>query len=166
MSEFEQPMSIEEVNDSFEMKITKRYIINEYPFIKNLTAMSGNKYYITLKVTFDPYEFASLHEGMYVSWFIKCGEKRGETLSLGTYFSNTPDYYEVPLRDKRIDGIVNEFSNELDHRLKYFHNFIVPEDKRVYAKFIAWTWDCVDEKGVGNDPTDVMMKHFTRDKKT
>lgn len=159
----ESNIPFEDINNSFECKITKRYIKNEYPFIKDFHVKHATDYYYAITILFDPWEFASMHEGVYVSWFIDCEKSEG-ALSFATFFSDTPEYGNKHSAPEWLSDLLTRYRKELDARLKYFHEFIVPEDKKLKAKFIAWDWKCIDVNKVGVDPHETIMKYLKGDK--
>ncbi len=75
-------MTKEELYDNYEFKITKRTLMREFPFIKDVyaedeEAINRYEHYIWLSVDIDPYQMGQMY-GLSVSKFVTRVLKRGE----------------------------------------------------------------------------------------
>ena len=75
-------MTKEELYDNYEFKITKRTLMNEFPFIKDVyaedeEAINRYEHYIWLSVDIDPYQMGQMY-GLKVANFVTRALKRGE----------------------------------------------------------------------------------------
>ena len=75
-------MTKEELYDNYEFKVTKRTLMNEFPFIKDVyaedeEAINRYEHYIWLTVDIDPYQMGQMY-GLSVSKFVTRALKRGE----------------------------------------------------------------------------------------
>lgn len=75
-------MTKEELYDNYEFKVTKRTLMNEFPFIKDVyaedeEAINRYEHYIWLSVDIDPYQMGQMY-GLKVANFVTRALKRGE----------------------------------------------------------------------------------------
>lgn len=75
-------MTKEELYDNYEFKITKRTLMREFPFIKDVyveddEAINRYEHFIWLTVDIDPYQMGQMY-GLSVSKFVTRALKRGE----------------------------------------------------------------------------------------
>ena len=75
-------MTKEELYDNYEFKITKRTLMREFPFIKDVyaedeEAINRYEHYIWLSVDIDPYQMGQMY-GLKVINFVTRALKRGE----------------------------------------------------------------------------------------
>lgn len=75
-------MTKEELYDNYEFKVTKRTLMNEFPFIKDVyaedeEAINRYEHYIWLTVDIDPYQMGQMY-GLKVAHFVTRALKRGE----------------------------------------------------------------------------------------
>lgn len=75
-------MTKEELYDNYEFKITKRTLMREFPFIKDVyvedeEAINRYEHYIWLSVDIDPYQMGQMY-GLKVAHFVTRALKRGE----------------------------------------------------------------------------------------
>ena len=75
-------MTKEELYDNYEFKITKRTLMNEFPFIKDVyaedeEAINRYEHYIWLSVDIDPSQLGQMY-GLKVANFVTRALKRGE----------------------------------------------------------------------------------------
>lgn len=75
-------MTKEELYDNYEFKVTKRTLMNEFPFIKDVyveddEAINKYEHYIWLTVDIDPYQMGQMY-GLKVTNFVTRALKRGE----------------------------------------------------------------------------------------
>ena len=75
-------MTKEELYDNYEFKVTKRTLMNEFPFIKDVyveddEAINKYEHYIWLTVDIDPYQMGQMY-GLKVAHFVTRALKRGE----------------------------------------------------------------------------------------
>lgn len=75
-------MTKEELYDNYEFKVTKRTLMNEFPFIKDVyveddEAINKYEHYIWLTVDIDPYQMGQMY-GLKVANFVTRALKRGE----------------------------------------------------------------------------------------
>ena len=75
-------MTKEELYDNYEFKVTKRTLMNEFPFIKDVyaedeEAINRYEHYIWLSVDIDPYQMGQMY-GLKVAHFVTRALKRGE----------------------------------------------------------------------------------------
>ena len=75
-------MTKEELYDNSEFKVTKRTLMNEFPFIKDVyaedeEAINRYEHYIWLSVDIDPYQMGQMY-GLKVANFVTRALKRGE----------------------------------------------------------------------------------------
>ena len=107
-------MTKEELYDNYEFKITKRALMREFPFIKDVyvdddEAINKYEHYIWLSVDIDPYQMGQMY-GLSVSTFVTRALKRGEpywapylsTLMVGGVDETYPIRQAI---EKVIDGI-------------------------------------------------------------
>lgn len=76
-------MTKEELYDNYEFKVTKRTLMNEFPFIKDVyaedeEAINRYEHYIWLSVDIDPYQMGQMY-GLKVANFVTRALKRGES---------------------------------------------------------------------------------------
>ena len=95
-------MTKEELYDNYEFKITKRTLMREFPFIKDVyveddEAINRYEHYIWLTLNIDPYQMGQMY-GLKVANFVTRHLKRGEpywapylsTLMLGSVDDTWP----------------------------------------------------------------------------
>ena len=75
-------MTKEELYDNYEFKVTKRTLMSEFPFIKDVYVQDDKdintyQYYIWLTVDIYPYQMGQMY-GLKVSKFVTRALKRGE----------------------------------------------------------------------------------------
>jgi len=75
-------MTKEELYDNYEFKVTKRTLMSEFPFIKDVyvdddEAINRYEHYIWLTLDIDPYQMGQMY-GLSVSKFVTRVLKRGE----------------------------------------------------------------------------------------
>ena len=76
-------MTKEELYDNYEFKVTKRALMREFPFIKDVyveddEAINKYEHYIWLSVDIDPYQMGHMY-GLSVSKFVTRSLERGES---------------------------------------------------------------------------------------
>ena len=107
-------MTKEELYDNYEFKITKRTLMREFPFIKDVyveddDAINKYEHYIWLTVDIDPYQMGQMY-GLKVVNFVTRSLKRGEpywapylsTLMVGSVDDTWPIRQAL---EKVIDGV-------------------------------------------------------------
>ena len=107
-------MTKEELYDNYEFKVTKRTLMNEFPFIKDVyaedeEAINRYEHYIWLSVDIDPYQMGQMY-GLKVVNFVTNALKRGEpywapylsTLMVGSVDDTWPIRQAL---EKVIDGV-------------------------------------------------------------
>ena len=107
-------MTKEELYDNYEFKVTKRTLMSEFPFIKDVYVQDDKDintylYYIWLTVDIDPYQMGQMY-GLKVSKFVTRALKRGEPYwapYLSTLMSGGVDdtYPITQAMEKVIDGV-------------------------------------------------------------
>ena len=109
-------MTKEELYNNYEFKVTKRTLMSEFPFIKDVyvdddEAINRYEHYIWLTLDIDPYQMGQMY-GLKVNKFVTRVLKRGEPYwvpYLSTLMSGTVDdtYPIAQAMEKVIGGVHN-----------------------------------------------------------
>jgi len=90
-------MTIEQIKESYMLKIIKKSLMREYPWIKDVEIEEKDfddyKTVIFLYIYFDPYELGEQMDWKVARW-VKPGYDGGTTLSM-FYDGNNPDYRDL-----------------------------------------------------------------------
>ena len=109
-------MTKEELYDNYEFKITKRTLMREFPFIKDVyveddEAINRYEHFIWLTVDIDPYQMGQMY-GLSVSKFVTRALKRGEPYwvpFLSTLMSGSvEDTYPIAQAMEKVIGGVHK----------------------------------------------------------